>query len=152
MRKQPTPQNGAVTTVEEAAPILADLKDTSLFITQGGVAVGEAFDAGGVIRANIAERALDERWDAARTLDAMQPGYTDPTIVPERQVIPNATRSQLEQQAAALRFRGGTYDIYHAQAIEAFLGGKTSSIIAWPEPGSGSAGRAILAEYPQVFG
>jgi len=149
---QPPPVNHATTSPEEAAPILADIGNSSAFVTQDGVTVGEIFSSDAVIAANLGERALDEGWTAPQLLAALQPGYTDPTVIPERQVIPNATISQLEEQSAALRHRGGTYDMWHAMAIDAYLAGITSEIVPWPQPGSGSAGRALLRAHPEVYG
>jgi len=104
-----------------------------------------------VFQANIAQRAIDEGWSSERTLAALQPGYIDPTIVPGRATIENATREQLINQIHQLVYRGATQDMSHALAIQGYLDGVTSSIVPWNYGGSGSVGLENERAYPRVF-
>jgi len=128
--------------------VLSDVENQGMATPSGNL----AFSAQNVIQANIAQRAIDEGWTTEQTLAALQPDYIDPTVIPERQTLVNASDAALIEQIKALEHRGGTYDISHAKAIQAYVDDITDVIVPYRTPGSGSAGLELERMHPEVFG
>jgi len=117
--------------------VLSDIENQGMATPSGNL----VFSSTNIIQANIAQRAIDEGWTTAQTLAALDPGYTDPNFG-----WTDRLTGDLKGQLQALLSRGSTYDMYHAAAIAAYMGGFTDTIVQWPTSGSGTAGRQAFKD------